>query len=155
FYYGGAWPTIGVSLMVGRISAIYGLLISDATTHIFEEVKDAGPSALITIAWGYFGNGFLAIIVLPAYYSQSHRFQHRSPEVPVSIPICFPENFFFSRIMFSNILFNESTARQTHAFARWISNVHPHRRFPVRTNGLSCLTRGCHEYSIHCKRDVP
>lgn len=67
FYNGGGWPTIGVSLMVGQISAIYGSLSrlsqarlrhcltplgSDATAHMSEEVRDAGRYVPIAIVWG-------------------------------------------------------------------------------------------------------
>ena len=53
-------------------------------------------------------------------------------------------------VIFSNILFNASTARQTYAFARdrglpfarWISRVDPRRRIPVRAIALSCLISG-------------
>ncbi|KAJ5706745.1 hypothetical protein N7488_006546 [Penicillium malachiteum] len=162
FYNGGNWPTIGVSLMVGQISAIYGSLSSDATAHMSEEVKDAGRYVPIAIAWGYFGNGILAIIVLVGLLLSI-------PSVPASLKDSsgFPFLYVFRNtlslagvnglastilipVIFSNILFNASTARQTHAFARdkglpfaqWISHVDRRRRIPVRAILLSCLISG-------------
>ncbi|KAJ5528271.1 hypothetical protein N7513_012430 [Penicillium frequentans] len=113
FYNGGGWPTIGVSLMVGQISAIYGSLTSLTDSSGF-------PFLYVLRNMLSLGgvNGLASIILVP--------------------------------VIFSNILFNASTARQTHAFARdkglpfarWISHVDPRRRIPVRAIGLSCLASG-------------
>lgn len=176
----GGWARIGVSLMVGQISAIYGslststirnpcsdnssnsLVGSDATAHMSEEVKDAGRYVPIAIAWGYFGNGILALIVVIGFVLAL-------PSVPDALAdkSGFPFLYVFQQIVslagvngltaiilipviFSNILFNASTARQTHAFARdkglpfsrWISNVDQRRRIPVRAIALSCIFSG-------------
>ncbi|CAL5867101.1 uncharacterized protein PFLUO_LOCUS1313 [Penicillium psychrofluorescens] len=158
----GGWARIGVSLMVGQISAIYGSLSSDATAHMSEEVKDAGRYVPIAIAWGYFGNGILALIVVIGFVLAL-------PSVPDALAdkSGFPFLYVFQQIVslagvngltaiilipviFSNILFNASTARQTHAFARdkglpfsrWISNVDQRRRIPVRAIALSCIFSG-------------
>ncbi|KAJ5592033.1 uncharacterized protein N7459_002402 [Penicillium hispanicum] len=182
FYNGGGWPTVGVSLMIGQISAIYGSLSestawqhnsssdlwahtlagSDATAHMSEEVKDAGRYVPIAIAWGYFVNGILAFVVIVGLLLAL-------PSVPKSLADSsgFPFLYAFRNIVstagvngltaiilipviFSNILFNASTARQTYAFARdrglpfarWISHVDPRRRIPVRAIALSCLISG-------------
>jgi amino acid transporter len=50
-------------------------------------------------------------------------------------------------VIFSNILFNASTARRTYAFARdnglpfgdWLSKVDPKRKIPVNAIGVSCF----------------
>ncbi|KAJ7821642.1 amino acid permease-domain-containing protein [Mycena leptocephala] len=42
----GNWASMGLSLMVGQITAIYSLVGSDAIAHMAEEVKSAGLSAL-------------------------------------------------------------------------------------------------------------
>ncbi|KAJ5801969.1 uncharacterized protein N7503_004419 [Penicillium pulvis] len=162
FYNGGGWPTIGVSLMVGQISAIYGSLSSDATAHMSEEVKDAGRYVPIAIVWGYFGNGVLAIIVLvglllsiqsvPASLTDSSGFPflYVLRNTLSLAGVNGLASIILVPVIFSNILFNASTARQTHAFARdkglpfarWISHVDPRRRIPVRAIGLSCLASG-------------
>ncbi|KAJ5462230.1 hypothetical protein N7530_010435 [Penicillium desertorum] len=182
FHNGGNWSTIGVSLMIGQITAIYGslsmymtvtvsrykpdtqilLIGSDATAHMSEEVKDAGRYVPIAIAWGYFGNGILALIIIVGFLLAL-------PSVPDALndstgfPFLYVFRQFLSTsgvngltaiilipVIFSNVLFNASTARQTYAFARdrglpfadWISRVDPHRRIPVRAIALSCMISG-------------
>ncbi|KAJ5874910.1 uncharacterized protein N7529_003340 [Penicillium soppii] len=162
FHNGGSWPSMGISLMIGQITAIYGSLSSDATAHMSEEVKDAGRYVPIAIAWGYIGNGILALIVIVGFLLAL-------PSVPDALndSTGFPFLYVFRQIfstsgvnglaaiilvpvIFSNILFNASTARQTYAFARdrglpfanWISQVDTRRRIPVRAIALSCLISG-------------
>jgi amino acid transporter len=127
-----------------------------------EEVKDAGRYVPVAIAWGYFGNGILALIVIIGFVLAL-------PSVPDALAdkSGFPFLYVFQQIVslagvngltaiilipviFSNILFNASTARQTHAFARdkglpfsrWISTVELRRRIPVRAIALSCIISG-------------
>ncbi|KAJ5676342.1 hypothetical protein N7536_012514 [Penicillium majusculum] len=162
FHNGGNWSTMSISLMIGQITAIYGSLSSDATAHMSEEVKDAGRYVPIAIAWGYFGNGILALVIIIG-------FLFALPSVPDALndstgfPFIYVFRQFLSTsgvngltaiilvpVIFSNILFNASTARQTYAFARdrglpfadWISRVDPHRRIPVRAIALSCMISG-------------
>ena len=40
---------------------------SDASAHMSEEVKDASRNVPVAIAWGYFSNGIMAIVLLIAY----------------------------------------------------------------------------------------
>lgn len=136
---------------------------SDATAHIAEEVKDAGRYVPIAIAWGYIGNGILALIIVIGLIL--------AMPLPLSDALKddsgFPFLYVFRRtlstagvnglsaiilipVIFSNILFNASTARQTYAFARdrglpfaqWLSYVDPRRRIPVRAIAVSCLISG-------------
>lgn len=37
----GAWSTIGLSVLVGQVTTIYGLVGSDGAAHMVEETKDA------------------------------------------------------------------------------------------------------------------
>ncbi|KAJ0414758.1 amino acid/polyamine transporter I [Aspergillus carlsbadensis] len=154
----GGWSSMGLSVMIGQISAIYGSLSSDATAHMSEEVSDAGRNVPLAISWGYFTNGIMAIILLIAYLFSI-------PSVPdaLSDPTGFPFLYVFRNavstsgvngltaiilipVIFSNILFNASTSRQTFAFARdrglpfarWIAHVHPRRKIPVNAIALSC-----------------
>ncbi|CAG8252025.1 unnamed protein product [Penicillium olsonii] len=160
FHNGGNWSSMGISLMIGQISAIYGSL--NATAHMSEEVKDAGRYVPIAIAWGYFGNGILGLVILIGFLLAL-------PSVPDALDDStgFPFLYVFRQILstsgvngltaiilipviFSNILFNASTARQTYAFARdrglpftdWIAGVDPRRRIPVHAIALSCLISG-------------
>ncbi|KAJ5089554.1 hypothetical protein N7532_008238 [Penicillium argentinense] len=158
----GGWSTMGLSVMIGQISAIYGSLNqqgSDATAHMSEEVKDAGRNVPIAIAWGYFSNGIMATILLITYL-----FATPSVEDSLDDVTGFPFLYVFKQatsvagvngltaiillpVIFSNILFNASTSRQTFAFARdkglpfsrWIGKVDAKRRIPVNAIVLSCI----------------
>ncbi|KKK27214.1 putative GABA permease [Aspergillus rambellii] len=155
----GGWHSMGLSVMVGQISAIYGSMSSDATAHMSEEVKDAGRNVPMAIAWGFFSNGIMAIILLIAYL-----FSIPSLEDALDDNTGFPFLYVFKNttstagingltaiillpVIFSNIMFNASTSRQTFAFARdkglpfasWISKVDPKRKIPVNAIALSSI----------------
>lgn len=132
---------------------------SDATAHMSEEVKDAARNVPIAIAWGYFSNGIMAIVLIITFL-----FAMPSVEDALNDPTGFPFLYVFKNatstagvngltaitlltVIFSNILFNASTSRQTFAFARdkglpfakWIGKVDPRRQIPVNAIGISCL----------------
>jgi choline transport protein len=44
----GGWGSIGLSLMVGQISAIYACICSDAAAHMSEEVRSASVTVPAT-----------------------------------------------------------------------------------------------------------
>ncbi|KAJ5091052.1 hypothetical protein NUU61_005922 [Penicillium alfredii] len=165
FRNGGGWPTVGMSLMIGQISAIYGSLRfpgSDATAHISEEVKDAGRYVPIAIAWGYFGNGIMALITIVEFLlalpsvsgaledSSGFPFLYVFRQILSTSGVNGLTAIILIPVIFSNILFNASTARQTYAFARdqglpfarWISRIDPRRQIPVRAIALSCIISG-------------
>jgi amino acid transporter len=132
---------------------------SDATAHMSEEVSNAGRNVPLAIAWGYFTNGIMAIVLLIAYL-----FSIPSVEDALSDETGFPFLYVFRNavstagvngltsiilipVIFSNIFFNASTSRQTFAFARdrglpfadWIAHVDKRRKIPVNAIFLSCL----------------
>lgn len=132
---------------------------SDAMAHMSEEVTDAGRNVPIAIAWGYFSNGIMAAILLIAYL-----FATPSVEDSLNDATGFPFIYVFREatsvagvngltaitllpVIFSNILFNASTSRQTFAFARdnglpfsrWIGKVDPKRKIPANAILLSCI----------------
>ncbi|OGM41279.1 amino acid transporter [Aspergillus bombycis] len=158
----GGWSSTGLALMVGQISAIYAGLSTDATAHMSEEVRDAGRYVPIAMVWGFFTNGAMAVALVITYL-----FAMPSLEDALEDPTGFPFIYVFKNavgtagvngltaiilipVIFSNILFNASAARQTYAFARdkglpfakWICKVNPKRRLPVNAIGLSCATSG-------------
>ncbi|KAB8256560.1 GABA permease [Aspergillus pseudonomiae] len=158
----GGWSSMGLALMVGQISAIYAGLSTDATAHMSEEVRDAGRYVPIAMVWGFFTNGTMAVVLVITYL-----FAMPSLEDALQDPTGFPFIYVFKNavgtagvngltaiilipVIFSNILFNASTARQTYAFARdkglpfakWICKVNPKRRLPVNAIGLSCVISG-------------
>ena len=124
-----------------------------------EEVKDASRNVPIAIAWGYFSNGIMAAIILIAYL-----FATPSVEDSLTDKTGFPFLYVFKNatstagvngltaiilvpVIFSNIMFNASTSRQTFAFARdkglpfagWIGKVNDKRQIPVNAIALSCI----------------
>ncbi|KAF2204121.1 amino acid transporter [Delitschia confertaspora ATCC 74209] len=155
----GGWPTMGLSLMVGQITAIYSLLGSDATAHMAEEVRDAGRYVPMSLFWSYVGNGLMAIIFLATFL-----FSIKDLEEALADPTEFPFLYVFKTampnsgvnaltiivlilIIAANISFNASTARQTFAFARdkglpfshWIGHVDAKREIPQNAIVLTCM----------------
>ncbi|KAJ5331410.1 hypothetical protein N7476_001193 [Penicillium atrosanguineum] len=155
----GGWSTMGLSVMIGQISAIYGCLSSDAAAHMSEEVKDAGRSVAVAIFWGYLLNGIMAAILLITYL-----FATPSVEDSLNDITGFPFLYVFKQatstagvngltaivllpVIFSNVLFNAATSRQTFAFARdnglpfsrWIGKIDKKRQIPVNAIALSCI----------------
>lgn len=82
----GGWSSIGLSLMVGQVSAVYACICSDAAAHVSEgklicaslhlpcieantstEVKDAGRNVPRAMVWSYFLNGALGLVFLITY----------------------------------------------------------------------------------------
>lgn len=142
----GGWSSMGLTVMVGQLAAIYGCLSacaltnsekatltttgSDATAHMSEEIKDAGRYVPIAITWSYFANAILALVVLITML-----FATPSVEDSLNDDTGFPFIYVFKQatntagvngltaiilipVILSNILFNASTARQTFSFAR-------------------------------------
>ncbi|PGH34788.1 hypothetical protein GX50_02347 [[Emmonsia] crescens] len=159
FRNGGGWPSIGVSVMIGQISAIYGGLSVDATAHMAEEVKDAGRNVPNAIVWGYIANGILAMIFIVSYI-----FSIPSVDDALKDPSKFPFIYVFRNavstsgvnaltivilvlVIASNVSFNASASRQTFSFARdkglpfaeWLSAVHPTKHIPANAILTSCL----------------
>lgn len=155
----GGWSSMGLSLMVGQITAIYTLFCGDATAHMSEEVEDAALNVPRAMAWGYFGNGLVGMIFVITYL-----FCLTNVNSAINDPSGYPFIWLFRQtvsssglnalsilllitVMVSNISFNAATARQTFAFARdhglpfskWTSTVHPTIQIPANAIVLSCL----------------
>jgi amino acid transporter len=124
-----------------------------------EEVKDASRYVPIAIIWGYIVNGLLGLVIVIIYL-----FSIPSLNDALNDPSGFPFIYVFQNcvstagvngltasilipVIFSNILFNMSTARQTYAFARdkgfpfgsWLARVDPKRKIPINAIAFSCL----------------
>ena len=63
----GGWSSMGLSLMVGQISAIYACICSDAAAHMSEEIKDAGVVVPKAMVQSYLLNGGLGIVFLVSF----------------------------------------------------------------------------------------
>jgi len=154
----GGWSNMGVSVMVGQITAIYGLFCGDCTVHMSEEITDAKinvPNAMIR---GYLLSGIVAF-----FFYISYLFTITSIDDALNDPTGYPFLWVFRNcvsttgvnilttlililVVASNISFNASTARITFAFARdkglpfskWISKVDKKKQIPIHAIQVTC-----------------
>ncbi|OAL24287.1 hypothetical protein AYO20_10714 [Fonsecaea nubica] len=155
----GGWSSMGLALMIGQISAIYGSLCSDCTAHMAEEVKDAGRNVPNAMFWAYISNGVLGLVLVVTY-----NFALTDVDAALNDPTEYPFIWIFRQavstggvnaltilililVIASNISFNASTSRQTFAFARdrglpfsnWIGAVNPKLHIPANAVTLTCI----------------
>ena len=162
FSNGGGWSSMGVSLMVGQISAIYACICSDAAAHMSEEIKDAGKAVPRAMLYSYTLNGALGLIFLVTYvfcivdiagalddasngsgypymYTFTQAFSPAAFNVLSAIVVIL--------IYAGTLSYNLSTSRQTWAFARdnglpfskWIAAVHPKLEVPINSVSVTCI----------------
>ncbi|KAF2497948.1 GABA permease-like protein [Lophium mytilinum] len=147
----GGWSTMGLSLMVGQISAIYACICSDAAAHMSEEIKDAGITVPRAMVSAYILNGALGLVFLISYM-----FMMTDVDAALHHPTYYPHIWVFRQAVSSGgvaalnviptilifagtVSFNLSTSRQTWAFARdhglpfssWIGHVSPSLQVPA------------------------
>lgn len=155
----GGWNSMGLSLMVGQINAIYVAICSDAAAHMSEEVKDAGIVVPRAIICSYVVNGLMGLILLISYL-----FCIPSIDDALGDATGYPFLYVFRSsmstgavnalttvvlllVISSNIDFGTSASRQAYAFARdnglpfssWISSVHPKLQVPTYAIGLTSV----------------
>ena len=142
---------MGLTLMIGQISAIFSSLSSDAAAHMSEEVSNAGQVVPRAMFWSYIINGLMGLVFLITFL-----FAIENVQDAITDPSGYPFLYVFRTVMpnsgvntltagvllllvVSNISYNASTARQTFAFARdkglpfggWISKVSLSHLFEV------------------------
>ncbi|KAJ0116744.1 hypothetical protein J7T55_009894 [Diaporthe amygdali] len=61
---GGNYPTLGLAVMVGQVSAMWNVCASDAVAHISEEVKDASIIAPRAMFWSFALNAPIAFAIM-------------------------------------------------------------------------------------------
>ncbi|KAF2808667.1 GABA permease-like protein [Mytilinidion resinicola] len=134
----GGWSTMGLSLMVGQISAIYACICSNAAAYMSEEIKYAGMTVPRAIVSAYLLNGALGLVFLisnPTYYPHIWVFRQAVSSGSVAAL-----NVILTVLIFAGtVSFNLSTSRQTWAFARdhglpfsaWIGHVSPILQVPA------------------------
>ncbi|KAK4164247.1 amino acid permease-domain-containing protein [Cladorrhinum sp. PSN259] len=156
------YSTVGLSLMVGQISAIYACICSDSSAHISEEISSASTTVPKTIVYSYLMNGIIGLVFVVSY-----AFTFATPSVLESAlndPTGYPHIYIFQQALGSKALvvlvnmipiilifagtltFTLSTSRQTWAFARdkglpfssWVSQVDKKRKVPVNAVTLTC-----------------
>jgi choline transport protein len=139
----GNWSSIGLSLMVSQISAVYALTCSDSAAHLSEEVRDAGLTIPRSMLWSYIVNSIMGFIFVISFV-----FAMPNVQDALNYPAGYPFFYVFTQtlptngvnavtvlgillLIGGNISINTSTARQTFAFARdqglpfssWIAKV--------------------------------
>ncbi|KAH7420156.1 amino acid permease 2 [Cadophora sp. MPI-SDFR-AT-0126] len=155
----GGWNSMGLSLMVGQISALLCLISSDAAAHMSEEIKDAGTTVPQAILNSYLLNGGLGFIFLVSFM-----FCMTNVNDALKDPTGYPFIWVFRQtvaksglnglssivivLLFAGTLsFSLSTSRQTWAFARdgglpfsrWIARVNPELKIPANAVSVTCL----------------
>ncbi|KAK4623687.1 hypothetical protein CLAFUW4_05712 [Fulvia fulva] len=160
----GGWSSMGLSVMVGQISAIASLGCSDAAAHMSEEVSDASLSVPRSMVWTFMINGSTGLIFLVTIL-----FAIPSVEDAVADPTGYPFLYMYKvampnsnvgtniltivpvlMLMVGNISFTASCARQAWSFARdrglpfsrWISKMDNRVHVPVNATylTLACTT---------------
>ncbi|KAK5125315.1 hypothetical protein LTR85_000424 [Meristemomyces frigidus] len=148
----GGWQSMGLSMLVGQVTSIYGLIGSDGAAHMAEETKDAAIIVPRCMYWSYLLNGAMGFVMLVTYC-----FCLTDVDSALKSVSGFPFIYVFQTGTGSNggatgltaviiILglagatsFFASTSRQTFAFARdkglpgykWIGAVHPKLMIPL------------------------
>lgn len=55
---------MGLSVMVGQVTSVYFLILSDSAAHLAEEVRNASKSVPRAMMWSFYLNAFVGLIVL-------------------------------------------------------------------------------------------
>ncbi|KAF2650111.1 amino acid transporter [Lophiostoma macrostomum CBS 122681] len=157
----GGWSTMGLSLMVGQISAIYACICSDAAAHMSEETKDAGKTVPRAMLGSYLLNGALGLVFLITYMYMMTDVDAATGDSNLT---GYPHIWVFSQavspggvialnviptvLIFAGTLsFNLSTSRQTWAFARdkglpfssWLGTVDQKLHVPANAVSFTCI----------------
>lgn len=61
------WGNVGLSVLVGQLSAIFSLLGSDAATHMSEELRDASHTLPRAMIWTAISNSILGFLMLVTF----------------------------------------------------------------------------------------
>jgi choline transport protein len=126
------WENMGLSVMVGQVTSVYFLILSDSAAHLAEEVKSASKSVPRAMMWSFYMNALVGFIVLIS-------FLFAIPSVDNLLnPVVNPSGYGFIYVLqqasykgaipivamvtvvmlTGSIDANASTSRQTFAFAR-------------------------------------
>jgi choline transport protein len=128
----GGWDNMGISVMVGQISAVYMLILSDSAAHLAEEVKTASRAVPLAMMWSFFLNGVVGFAVLLTFLFCIPSIEDilDLTKNPSGSPLlyvfqnasywgCMPLLVMILAIMVTGTIdVNASTSRQTFAFAR-------------------------------------
>jgi choline transport protein len=154
----GGWNSMGLSLMVGQIAAIYACICSDGVAHLAEEVKDAGKTVPRAMIGAYMMNGIIGLIFLVTYC-----FMITDLDAALNDASGYPHIWVFAQavgpkgvvalnaiptvlIFAGTLTYNFSTSRQTWAFARdnglpfsnWLGKVDKKLDVPANAVTFTC-----------------
>ncbi|KAK7546379.1 amino acid permease 2 [Phyllosticta citricarpa] len=159
FTNGGGWSSMGLSLMVGQVSAIYACICSDAAAHMSEEIKDAATTVPRAMVGSYILNGAIGLVFLISYM-----FMITDIDAALNDSTGYPHIWVFKQAVHSGgviglnviptvlifagtVSYNLSTSRQTWSFARdrglpfsnWLARVDPKLEVPTNSVTATCL----------------
>ncbi|KAK5701187.1 hypothetical protein LTR17_022804 [Elasticomyces elasticus] len=152
------WSPMGLSVMVGQISALYSLVSFDAAAHMSEEVRRAGLAVPRAMMWSYTANAVIGVVVVFAYL-------YSIPDVDAALssPTGFPILYVLQSATYWGTLpiaimlimiatagcigCNASASRETFAFARddglpfknWLAKVTPKSLIPLNSVLITCI----------------
>lgn len=160
----GGWDNLGLSVLVGQITSVYFLILSDSAAHLAEEVKTASVAVPRAMLWSFFGNATVGFIVLIS-------FLFAIPDIgtalatPTGYPFldviqsaagngAIPIIVIMVLIMITGVVdSNASTSRQTFAFAR--DGGLPFGRRLSRVSHVSIFTSTLMSANDFCQRQTP
>ncbi|KAK3633780.1 hypothetical protein LTR22_019964 [Elasticomyces elasticus] len=152
------WSPIGLSVMVGQISALYSLVSFDAAAHMSEEVRRAGLAVPRAMMWSYAANAVIGVVVVFAYL-----YSIPDLEAALSSPTGFPILYVLQSATYWGTLpiaimlimiatagcigCNASASRETFAFARddglpfktWLAKVQTKSMIPLNSVLVTCI----------------
>ncbi|KAK3620790.1 hypothetical protein LTR56_023202 [Elasticomyces elasticus] len=152
------WSPIGLSVMVGQISALYSLVSFDAAAHMSEEVRRAGLAVPRAMMWSYTANAVIGVVVVFAYL-----YSIPDLEAALSSPTGFPILYVLQSATYWGTLpiaimlimiatagcigCNASASRETFAFARddglpfktWLAKVQTKSMIPLNSVLVTCI----------------
>ncbi|RMD40268.1 hypothetical protein DV735_g4868, partial [Chaetothyriales sp. CBS 134920] len=157
---GANWPNLGLTTMVGQVSAMFTVLGSDSVAHMSEEIENAGVIVPKTMIWSFFVNMPLTYLLLLTFlfcignleealssstgYPFIYAFENATGSVQATTGLTF---LVLLLLVFITISSMASASRQTFAFARdnglpfanWMGHVHESLHIPVNAVILAVL----------------
>ncbi|KAK5070157.1 hypothetical protein LTR64_001994 [Lithohypha guttulata] len=157
---GAGWPNVGLSTLVGQVSAIFSVLGSDSVAHMAEEVQDSSIVVPRAMTWSFIVNIPSTIGLLLTYlycmpsvsdavshssgYPFLYVFQEATGSASGATGLAIVILLLLAMITISAAA---STSRQTFAFARdhglpfstWLSTVHPRWHVPANAIVFTCI----------------
>ncbi|KAK6366330.1 uncharacterized protein PV06_00806 [Exophiala oligosperma] len=160
FVNSGGWSSTGLSVMVGMLTTVYGMLGADSAVHMSEEIRDASIVLPRATMWALFINGGCGFIMMITY-----AFTLGDPLAALGSPTGYPviAGFFYATrshagtsVMIAIIIVNTTSScistlatvsRQTWSFARdgglpfssFIGHIKPGWNIPLNAVLLTFL----------------